>query len=356
MCWLIFWALNFGLTVHGHADGHATESTITSADLHRVAPEESPKGPEYGLIDHDYHGHYSRNRTAFHEQLVEEHLLPVRPSQTQPEAIFTMGPFGAGKNTVLQHLVSLGALDRQTHVFIDIDAVRERIPEFQAFNEENRQTTATRTQKEAGYIAELIFWRAILSGRSVVFNSSLKNTEFAQTLLAKIRRKAPTYRDRLSLLFIRADLPIVLARVHDRNRVDPRTTSDEAAIDSYYRTESGFESLAAFFDSVAVVDTSRISQLVYFEKQAGAKRQRRGTQQPLSALSRYSPAASRSRAGLTAKLEWMSRQRPKTPVYDVFIDIDWTTFYTLHDPSQVPRPVLPPPRVCSDLFRPAAGF
>jgi hypothetical protein len=63
---------------------------------------------------------------------------------------------GAGKNHTMKWLNDSGLFPLDAFVNVDPDAIREKLPEIEGYNHHNPSTMGFLTQKEVGYITEVI--------------------------------------------------------------------------------------------------------------------------------------------------------------------------------------------------------
>ncbi len=271
-------------------------------------------------FDRAHHGYYSEDRNKFQLAMVEKFLSGLTAPEGKPEITVLAGPMAAGKSMLAKQLLK----NDGSTVHIDIDAIRKLLPEFSKINQIDRTNAVYETQKEAGYIAELLLWTAMDRGLNIVFESSLRETDFFKNLKIKLQSLAPKYKDRFNLVFVLADLESLKTRAKERDQHDSRYTPEHDVIDRYSVSMVNFFKIKSLFNYVTAIDLSpKVQRIVYVEKNTGENRQQQGTSLPLSQFSNFS-------SGSVYKI---AVQRPQNIGYDLFIDIDWTTFYPIYDPN-----------------------
>ncbi len=271
-------------------------------------------------FDRAHHGYYSEDRTQFHLALVEKFLSGLTASGGKPEITVLAGPMAAGKSMLAKRLLK----NDGSTVHIDIDAIRKLLPEFSKINQIDRINAVYETQKESGYIAELLLWEAMDRGLNVVFESSFRETDFFKNLKIKIQTLAPKYKDSFNLAFVFADIESLKIRAKERDQHDSRYTPEHDVIDRYSVSMVNFFRIKSVFNFVTAIDLSpNVQRIVYVEKNFGQDQQAQGTSLPLSQISNFSSGTVYNAA----------IQRPQNKGYDLFIDIDWTTFYPIYDPN-----------------------
>eukprot|EP00536_Pseudo-nitzschia_multiseries_P016980 jgi/Psemu1/292792/fgenesh1_pg.1324_\ len=118
--------------------------------------------------------------------------------QPQPQQwiVFTAGVYGAGKSYTIRRLQSERCFPpSDDFVWVDPDAIRERLPEFA--NNANGNTNANyppavsgiHTQKEAGMMAELLSDAALSSGHNVLVDGSLRDADWQSAYWALLRKR-----------------------------------------------------------------------------------------------------------------------------------------------------------------------
>ncbi len=294
-----------------------------------------------GPIDRAYHGTYSESRQALHRSIIEIALRGVQSPARQPTLTFLAGPMASGKSSLLQ-----GSSQHQnispvgkSHVAIDIDAIRFQIPEFHSLNLVSPERAVVETQKEAGYIAELLLWEAIRLGHNIVFETSLRQTDFLTDLKRNISLYAKQYTGNTNLVFVFSDLASLKANAEVRNRIGQRQTPYRDVTDGYYLSMQNFLKIKSLFDKVAVIDnTPSVRSVVYVEHTVNDMRKSFGTSLPIGTISGAAVdiQSSYSAALIDSAIEQASRRSPNKG-YDLYFDLDWTLFYGIKDPGEVEK-------------------
>jgi adenylylsulfate kinase-like enzyme len=119
------------------------------------------------LIDRSFHENYSAERSILHDQIILDLLgceQPTTPASSRSQwLVFTAGPMGAGKSTILQISLKQKLLPLDDVILIDIDDIRMKLLKNDGLSDFLDPFSKGRcTQKESGYIAEL----AVLSSLS----------------------------------------------------------------------------------------------------------------------------------------------------------------------------------------------
>lgn len=110
---------------------------------------------------------------------------------TEPWLIFTVGPRGVGKKHVIRGLTAQGRLGLLTHVDVDPDEIRRRLPEFETYLKSKPDHVDELTRKEAGLICEVLTLAAIQAGRNVILDGCLNDPKFYLGLVSRLKEEYP---------------------------------------------------------------------------------------------------------------------------------------------------------------------
>ncbi len=144
--------------------------------------------------DHD--DQFSPERRELHEKIIHEFLGDLNEKKptpgTRPKLVLTAGSPGAGKSTVLTALNKYKILDSNDYVYIDIDEIRAKLPEYSKWindlgkgaNSEVLEKASQLTQAEASYLCEEIHSRAIKMRKNIIRDGTLRNTLFFSNLIS----------------------------------------------------------------------------------------------------------------------------------------------------------------------------
>mmetsp|Transcript_132659 Transcript_132659/g.383548 ORF Transcript_132659/g.383548 Transcript_132659/m.383548 type:complete len:352 (-) Transcript_132659:191-1246(-) len=204
------------------------------------------------LLDYGYHERYGSERIALQDRIIDK-LFPVRPSRSEDLqwVVFTAGAMGAGKGFVTRWMHDQQIWDLERFVKVDPDEVRHELPEWEEYVKSDPQTAGDRTQKEAGFVAEIIGYKALRERRNVIVDGSLRNAEWYKGYFAKLRRLFPGIR--IMILHVVADLPDVLERAAQRAMATGRVVPRDRLISSAGEVPSSVRALAPHADFVCRV-------------------------------------------------------------------------------------------------------
>ncbi|CAJ1913409.1 unnamed protein product [Cylindrotheca closterium] len=176
---------------------HKKFSDVLSTEEYNAVDEPQYFGPYAHIrkqLDYTYHRHYRKERQWLQDSIIEDILDHdgdgvecVTP--TQPWLIFTVGPRGAGKRQVIRDLTEQGRLGLLTHVGVDSDALRRRLPEYETYLKSRPDQVDNLTKKEAGLICEILTLAAIQAGRNVILDGSLSNVQWHLNLINRLKEE-----------------------------------------------------------------------------------------------------------------------------------------------------------------------
>lgn len=154
-------------------------------------------------LDYSYHKNYTFERQRFQDAVIREFLDEavlknqngeVCTTPTMPWIVFTAGAFGSGKGYTLKKLVENGRFPLVAFVRVDPDVIRRYLPEFNLYVQQNPERAGEYTNKEAGYIAEILTLAGLCLGRNVIVDGSLRRSNWYRDYFARLRQEFPTLR------------------------------------------------------------------------------------------------------------------------------------------------------------------
>jgi predicted kinase len=148
-------------------------------------------------LDYSYHQNYTAGRQMFQDAIINEFLDEavlkdqngkVCTTPTMPWIVFTAGAFGAGKSYTLQQLVLKGRFPLMAFVRVNPDEIRRYFPEFCLYVQNNPEHAGELTNKEAGYIAEILTLAGLRAGKNVIVDGSLRRSNWYREYYARLRQ------------------------------------------------------------------------------------------------------------------------------------------------------------------------
>jgi predicted kinase len=154
-------------------------------------------------LDYTYHKNYTMERQRLQASIVQKFLDDailidqngeVCTIPTRPWIVFTAGAFGAGKGYTLNQLVRKGRFPLMAFVRVNPDDIRRELPEFPLYVRDNPDFAGELTNKEAGYIAEILTLAGLRSGKNVIVDGSLRCASWYREYFARLRVEFPLLR------------------------------------------------------------------------------------------------------------------------------------------------------------------
>lgn len=197
-------------------------------------------------LDYSYHSNYSMERQALQDDIIDSilnntltrttnddtftnnNMCSTRPRR--PWIVFTAGAMGAGKSWTVQQLHLQGHFPLESFVTVDPDEIRHYLPEFSTLSQKYPHLAGEWTNKEAGFVAELLTLVALHQGRNVLVDGSLRNAVWYQVYIQELRTSFRLLR--IAILHVTAPRHLVLQRAHERgqstSRVVPHSVLEHA--------------------------------------------------------------------------------------------------------------------------------
>eukprot|EP00956_Cyclotella_meneghiniana_P026756 scaffold58624_cov81-Cyclotella_meneghiniana.AAC.1 len=146
------------------------------------------------ILDYNYHDNYTKERQLFQDALIRSNLLVGKGSE-DPWYVLTCGPMGSGKGFILGWMSTKGILQLERVSKIDPDAFKLRMPEWKIYQANNKANVAgSMTHAESSYVAEIAQHLAMRNNMDVWIDGSLRNHDWYEQELKRIRRRHPQYR------------------------------------------------------------------------------------------------------------------------------------------------------------------
>lgn len=170
-------------------------------------------------LDYTYHSNYTRTRQCLQDAIIEKLLQTVKivdvngdecTTPTEPWIVFTAGAMGAGKSYTVRNLVEKKRFPILGFVSVDPDEVRRHLPEFLMYATLAPEKAGDLTNKECGYVAEILTLAALETGKNVLVDGSLRDSDWYHSYFAQLRQDYPKLR--IGILHITAPLEAVLER------------------------------------------------------------------------------------------------------------------------------------------------
>lgn len=141
---------------------------------------------------------------------------------------------GAGKSYTMKKLVDSGRFPLLGFVTTDPDKIRQYLPEFHLYVDSDPEAAGELTHKEAGYIAEILTLAGLQSGKNVMVDGSLRDSDWYKTYFQRLRQEFTLLR--IAIIHVTAPRDAIFRRaaVRRMHRISP-----VACFCSMFPTSSG---------------------------------------------------------------------------------------------------------------------
>lgn len=178
---------------------------------------------ERETVDYTYHKHYTPERQLlqdklmdlFHDTIVydtDHNLTCDRPLNNW--LVFTAGPMGAGKGRTMHWLAQQGLFPLSGFVKVDPDSLRELLPETCEYMARDPASAGQMTQKEVGYVAEILSMEALNEGKNVLVDGTLRNAAWYSEYMKTLHEQFPNLK--FAIIHVTAAEETVLQRAAKR--------------------------------------------------------------------------------------------------------------------------------------------
>jgi len=170
--------------------------------------------------DYTFHSNYTTKRQWLHDSIIEETLVGGTgidvngvegDTPDRPWIIFTAGVKGAGKRYTINSLLDNGTLPLVGFVAVDPEEIRNHLPEHILYMHNNPDTADDLTRREVRYISELTSLSALHTGKNVIFDGCLKDTDWYKKFFSHIREEFKNYR--IAILQVGAPVEQIYERI-----------------------------------------------------------------------------------------------------------------------------------------------
>jgi len=216
-------------------------------------------------LDHAWHPRYGAERQLLQDEIVL-HFLGGGCSCARPWMVFTAGAMGAGKSWTMRHLQAAGAFPLRRFVVVDADKIRRCLPEMPHYLLHHRAHAGSLTQREAGYLAEIITREAMVRQKNIVVDGSLRDADWYAHVFRRVRTDFAAYR--IAVLLVSAPREVVVQRATRRGAITGREIPPDVLDDALVRVPRSFARLAPLADYAAVIHNGADGVLPTFEPPA----------------------------------------------------------------------------------------
>ena len=174
------------------------------------------------ILDESYHGRYIHQRHRIQDSIISR-VINGESNFFQTDSvddsvhwvIFLAGAMGCGKSFVREWLQNKHLMGiNNAPVSVDIDYIRECLPESVCFKERCPDEFGQRTQKEAGYIAELCTHAVLSKRQNVIIDGSMSNIKWQSYYIQRLKGLYPDVQ--IMLVHVTAPTEVIRRRLRER--------------------------------------------------------------------------------------------------------------------------------------------
>lgn len=218
-------------------------------------------------LDYSYHQHYHPSRQVLQDEIIDKYSQVeiddgVYTCEVPEEnwLVFTAGPMGVGKSHALRHLHDVGVFPLKAFVYIDPDELRMNLPEFKGYNDRDPATAGRLTQKEVGYLSEVMTLNALEEGKNALVDGSLRDKEWYDSYISKLKQLFPKLK--IAIIQITASKENVIARALKRAETTGRHVPEHVILTAMNDVPASVEALQRYADFTAIFNNDESPHLV----------------------------------------------------------------------------------------------
>ena len=212
-------------------------------------------------LDYSYHKYYKPERQLFQDSLMDlfydtsvhdtdRNMTCDKPLENW--IVFTAGPMGAGKGRTMHWLAHQGLFPLSAFVGVDPDSLRHLLPETKGYIARNPATAGYMTQKEVGYVAEILTIVALNEGKNVLVDGTLRDAVWYSTYLDSLHTKFP--RMKFAIIHVTAKEETVLQRADKRAEITGRLVPKDIILEAMAQIPYSIKALAPQVNFMATFD------------------------------------------------------------------------------------------------------
>jgi len=268
----------YPIDLHEASDERVIDFTKSTEDNYGNTNSPDADAPIVGkysflrkLLDYNYHKPYIVERQKLHDVLIDEAGGTVIYDRSKDKVcekpaegnwiVFTAGAFGSGKSHVLNWLDHRGLFPLHSFVVVDPDHLREKLPETQEYIRRDASTAGFMTQKEVGYISEVIILKALLEGKNVIVDGSLKDYEWYSQYMLQLRNTFPQLK--LAIIHVMTSLDTAVKRAARRGGETGRVVPVDAIEEQLLTIPQSLQRLKSCVDYQCTFRNDDVPELVY---------------------------------------------------------------------------------------------
>ena len=159
---------------------------------------------------------------------------------------------GSGKTRTVAWLHEARVLPLESFVRVDPDDIRQQLPEYREYIKREFSSAGDLTQKESGYIAEIMIHASLARGANVLVEGSLKDSNWYVKYIDSLKKLHPLLR--IAIIHVSAPLDVCLQRVFSRAMLIGRLVPSSAVVDSYIKVQRSVKIIRRAVDLFMRID------------------------------------------------------------------------------------------------------
>lgn len=178
-------------------------------------------------LDYSYHKLISEERQILHDSIIDQFQSTIIydgeymcEKPTVNWIVFTAGPMGSGKTYTLSWLSENKYFPLEAFVRVDPDILRDMLPETSEYFRRNPNTAGALTQREVGYISEVMTLDALMNGKNVIVDGSLRHVDWYASYIDSLRKRFPILK--IAIMEVSAPAKTTLSRALKRAEISGR--------------------------------------------------------------------------------------------------------------------------------------
>lgn len=203
----------------------------------------------------DSNGFYHKNRLKLHKDIIKG-ILKKGSIEKKPTCILLLGGSGSGKSYLYKTEIKPSL--KGDFSYLNVDEVKELLPEYSQFIKENAKTAATRVHQESADIGSIALDTLIHQKRNFVNDATLSNTDLAKKLIKKLTKAGYE----IHLVGVTAKISVVLNNNKQRFKRSGRLVPEEIVREKQIKSTKSFFELKDLpqIKSIKLFDNSNIGE------------------------------------------------------------------------------------------------
>lgn len=215
-------------------------------------------------------GEYTPERQKLHDSIVSKIVESAgKPKEGEkPVCILLGGGSGSGKSTVRDLMIQPELDENEIKVGkVDSDAIKEELPEYEPFQEQDVNSAAFRVHEESGDIVDEAIDTLIYEKRHFIYDGTMKNPKKYKRIIQNL--KDAGYEVRV----VGVDLPLdeAIKRVEARAKRRNRAVPIGIVKNSHKGFATSFSEIAELADDYEIYDNSGEFPVLMKDKASGVQ-------------------------------------------------------------------------------------